>query len=96
MSRAANWHDEDPPAEDTLMAQLDDIAEAGSATNVEEEAAGVCGVAAPVRDQTGATIASICIGYPAVRHSNSYVARMQRHVVDAGTELTALLGAEHT
>lgn len=77
------------------MAQMDRVATAGFATNLEEEASGVCGVAAPVRDQSGTTVASVCIGYPAVRHSEEYLESMRRHVVEAGAELTALLGGEN-
>lgn len=93
MLRTAPWEDPARPAEDDLMDAMDAVELAGHATNVEEEAAGVCGVAAPVRDQTGRTIAAVCLGYPAVRHTDAHAAWLRDEAVSAAADLTRLLGA---
>lgn len=72
--------------------ELDRVREQGYATNVEEEAVGVCGVAAPVRDHSGRTIAALCIGYPSVRHAPEHDARLRAAVMEAAADLSARLG----
>jgi len=67
---------------------------AGYAANVEEEAAGVCGIAAPVRDSTGTTVAALCIGYPRVRHTGDTPDRLRQAVTRAADEISTLLGAD--
>lgn len=66
---------------------------AGWAINVEEEMAGVCGVAAPVTDGRGATVAALCIGYPAVRRFDGHADTLHAAVVAAAGEISGLLGA---
>ncbi|TDE13030.1 IclR family transcriptional regulator [Jiangella asiatica] len=94
MLRSAPWRDEHPRDEGELMDSMDDIARSGYATNIEEEAPGVCGVAAPVRDHTGRVVAAVCAGYPAVRHTEAHAATLRDEVVDAAAELSLLLGAD--
>lgn len=94
MLRSAPWRDAQERDEGELMDSMDDVAARGYATNVEEEAPGVCGVAAPVRDHTGRVVAAVCIGYPAVRHTEAHAATLRDEVVDAAGELSLLLGAD--
>ena len=94
MLRTAAWEDTDPPATEELMRLMDSVVTQGYATNLEEEAAGVCGVAAPVRDQSGTTIAALCLGYPPVRHTSGHATSLREGVVAAARDLSRLLGAE--
>ncbi|WP_116949418.1 IclR family transcriptional regulator [Jiangella endophytica] len=94
MLRSAPWRDDAPPDEAELMDAMDAVATRGFATNLEEEAPGVCGVAAPVRDHTGRTIAAVCAGYPSVRHTDAHAASLRDDVVDAAAELSLMLGAD--
>lgn len=71
----------------------EEVAAAGYATNYEEEAPGVCGVAAPVIDHSGRTVAALCIGYPSVRHTPEYDQTMREAAVAAAQYLSSLLGA---
>ena len=75
-----------------VRAELEQVREQGYATNFEEEAAGVCGVAAPVRDHSGRTVAALCIGYPSVRHDPAHDAMLRSAVMDAAKQLSARLG----
>ncbi|GAB2599710.1 IclR family transcriptional regulator [Pseudactinotalea suaedae] len=94
MLRTSAWQDETPPAPEDLMAAMDAVVTEGYATNLEEEAAGVCGVAAPVHDQSGATIAAVCLGYPSTRHTTSHAGSLRDEVIAAAAELSLLLGAD--
>ncbi|MFT4029417.1 MAG: IclR family transcriptional regulator [Protaetiibacter sp.] len=78
---------------DSVLEQLAAVEEARIATNDEEEVLGVCGIAAPVVDDTGAIRAALCIGYPSVRKSPEYEARLRQLVVAAADELSTALGA---
>lgn len=73
--------------------ELDRVRQQGYATNIEEEAVGVCGVAAPVHDHTGRTVAAVCVGYPSVRHDPANDAVLRSAVMDAAAELSERLGA---
>jgi DNA-binding IclR family transcriptional regulator len=77
-----------------VVRQLARIREQGYATNFEEEAAGVCGVAAPVRDHTDRIVAALCVGYPSVRHSDEHDRMLRGSVIEAAGRLSALLGAD--
>ena len=79
---------------DDVLQIVASVRQAGFATNVEEEAAGVCGVAAPVHDSTGTVVGALCIGYPVVRHTGDAPGRLRAAVVDAAEEISSLLGAE--
>lgn len=94
MLRTAAWQDDDAPSTEDLMARMDDVVTSGIATNLEEEAVGVCGVAAPVHDQTGGTVAAVCLGYPSTRHTPSHADSLREAVVAAAEELSLLLGAD--
>jgi DNA-binding IclR family transcriptional regulator len=54
----------DPQA---IAAELAEVARTGVAFDCEEEVVGICGVGAPIRDRTGAVIASVAIVAPAKR-----------------------------
>lgn len=73
--------------------ELSAVRNAGFATNHEEEVAGVCGIAAPVRDHNGRTVAAMCVGYPTARQSAEYEVRLRDATVAAADELSRLLGA---
>lgn len=79
-----------PTAE--VLVLLDSVRTGGFATNIEEEAAGVCGVAAPVIDSTGEVTAALCVGYPAVRHSDDYLDRLRSAVLRSADEVSQRLG----
>lgn len=88
----APWRDAVPGTDEEIFARADAVADQGYATNHEEDAPGVCGVAAPVTDHTGRTVAALCIGYPAVRRSATHDESLRAAVVDAADHLSALLG----
>lgn len=90
----ARWRQDGPPEADSLMAQMDDVVSDGFATNLEEEEVGVCGVAAPVRDQSDRTVAALCLGYPAVRHTTDHAAWLREEVMAAASTLSELLGTD--
>lgn len=92
--RTAGWRDDAGGAIEDLMSRMDEVVDNGFATNIEEEAAGVCGVAAPVHDQAGRTIAAVCLGYPAVRHTPEHAVWLRHEVMAAAAELSLLLGSE--
>lgn len=96
MLRTAAWRDDDAPDPDDLMTRMDAVEAAGYATNLEEEAVGVCGVAAPVRDQSGRTAAAVCLGYPAVRHTVDHASWLRAEVVAAAAQVSRLLGGTGT
>src|SRR2546423_2821922 len=50
-----------------LLEELRRVREQGVATNVEENIGGVICVAAPIRDQTGQTVAALSVSGPAIR-----------------------------
>lgn len=97
MLATAPWqHTAGRQGEVDLVGLVDQVRTQGYATNFEEEAVGVCGVAAPVRDHTGRTVAAVCIGYPSVRHTPAHDESLRAAVVRAAAELSALLGAPET
>ncbi|SEE86202.1 IclR family transcriptional regulator [Ruania alba] len=90
---SAPWRSNVSESKAQLAALVSAVRQQGFATNVEEEAAGVCGVAAPVRDHSGAVVAALCIGYPSVRSTPAHQEAMRSAVLDAADTLSALLGA---
>lgn len=72
---------------------VEETARQGFATNFEEEAPGVCGVAAPVHDHSDQVVAALCIGYPAVRRTPAHDEYLRRAVVSSAEQLSSLLGA---
>lgn len=75
-----------------LEAELARVAEQGYASNYEEGRPGVIGQAAPVRDFTGATVASLGLAYPALRRTPAYNRRMIEAVCYAAAEASRCLG----
>ncbi len=71
---------------------LDAVRAAGFATNFEEEVAGVCGIAAPVRDETRRVVAAVCVGYPSVRRDPDRERELVAVVVETSKWLSELLG----
>lgn len=94
MLRTAAWQDEAPQAPEDLMNDMDEVLAQGFATNLEEEAVGVCGVAAPVHDQSSGTVAAVCLGYPSTRHTPAHADLLRDEVVTAAQEISVLLGAD--
>jgi len=91
----APWHRGVPDAETTaLLAAMDEVRDQGYATNLEEDAPGVCGVAAPVLDHDARTVAALCIGYPSTRHRPAVADELRDVVVAAAGRLSRLLGAD--
>jgi DNA-binding IclR family transcriptional regulator len=76
-----------------VLDELDRVRARGFATNFEESDVGVCGIAAPLLDAAGVTVASLCIGYPAGRHSDNYMAALQRELLRTAEQISVLLGA---
>jgi DNA-binding IclR family transcriptional regulator len=76
-----------------VRAELARVEESGLALNDEEEVPGVCGIAAPILDNTGAVRAALCIGYPSVRKTPAYDEQLRSLVTSAADELSAALGA---
>lgn len=67
---------------------------AGLSPTDRQEAAGVCGVAAPVHGQAGGTIAALCLGHPSIRHTPEHGRLLHDEVMEAAADLSLLLGAE--
>lgn len=76
-----------------LKAQLRQVRLRGYAVNVEERILGSAGVAAPVRDHRGTTLAAISLGFALQRRNREAIEEAARHVVDAANELSRHLGA---
>ncbi len=77
---------------DELKEQLVEVRRRGYALNLAEDALGVHGVAAPIRDHLGRVVAGICVGYPAQYWQESQVGELIEHVVQSGTEISRRLG----
>jgi IclR family transcriptional regulator, acetate operon repressor len=71
---------------------LDEVRARGYATAVEELEPGLWAVAAPVRDGTGAVVASLSVSGPTVRLPDGLLDRLGRLLVREGHDLSALLG----
>lgn len=67
----------------------------GYATAVEELEPGLWAVASPVRDASGAVVASLSISGPTVRLRRGLLDRLGRLLVDEGRALSELLGHEN-
>jgi IclR family KDG regulon transcriptional repressor len=75
-----------------LQAELARIRAAGVCECIDEWAVGVSGVAAPVRDHSGAVVGSLCITGPTLRLAPERLAKLRPRVVGAAREISALLG----
>lgn len=78
------------PAE--LAEELDRIAREGVAYDIEEQRPGVCGVSAPVRDQSGEMRAAITIVAPAERFDPDLMVKYAGLVREAADSLSNYLG----
>jgi len=76
-----------------LKTQLEEVRRVGYALNIEERLPGMVGVAAPVRDHHGATIAAVSVGFARHLHGDSAVREAIRAVVDTANDLSRRLGA---
>jgi IclR family KDG regulon transcriptional repressor len=78
---------------DEMYQELASIREQGYATSFEETDSEAMGVAAPVYDYTGQTVAGIGIAAPISRIPPAQVPKVAPLVVEAGRRLSARLGA---
>jgi len=76
-----------------LLDEVKKSRELGYTTSFEETDAGVMGIAAPVFDHTGQVTAGIGIIAPTSRISPQKVPEIARYVVQAGKELSCILGS---
>jgi DNA-binding IclR family transcriptional regulator len=75
-----------------LLEELRRVRADGVATNVEENIDGVICVAAPIRDQTGETVAALSVSGPAIR-MEVILEGAKQEVKRAGARISAMLGA---
>lgn len=75
-----------------IMSELSQVRERGFATNTEEAAVGVHGVAAPVFDSAGTVAATLCIGYPSPRATSDHTAFLTEAVIESAAAISQLLG----
>ena len=78
-----------------LATELELVARERVAFDVEERNLGTCAVAAPVRDQLGKVIASICLVVPTGRFASEERLRFAEAVKAAAASLSAFLGYSH-
>lgn len=76
-----------------LREHLAAVRAAGYALNVEERIAGMVGVAAPVRDHHGNTVAAVSVGFARHLHGDDAIREAVRRVAETSNELSRLLGA---
>lgn len=75
-----------------LRSELDRVREQGYATALEEFEAGLCAIAAPIRDAEGAVIAAISLSAPSVRMQEDQVETVAEVVMDAAADISRRLG----
>jgi IclR family transcriptional regulator, KDG regulon repressor len=75
-----------------LQRELAMVRQRGYAINIGEWRAGISGVAAPIRDRTGAVIASVCISGPSDRLTSAVLRATGPLVGHAAAEISAELG----
>jgi DNA-binding IclR family transcriptional regulator len=74
-----------------LLEELRRVRQDGVATNVEENIDGVICVAAPIRDQTGQTVAALSVSGPAIR-MELILEGAKQEVKRVGNRISAMLG----
>jgi IclR family acetate operon transcriptional repressor len=79
-------------SQEVLDQQLADTRRRGYATDFEEHFAGVCCVAAPIRDFSGCVVASVSIAAPTQRMPLTQVAQLGEDVRAAASEISRRLG----
>ena len=75
-----------------LRALLGEVRRTGFGTNEGSYREGVCGVAAPVRDHTGAVVASIGVCVPEARFAGERFAALRDETLDSAAAVSAALG----
>ena len=75
-----------------IRAALRDVAATGYAVTRAENHPEMGGIAAPIRDHSGAVVAALGIGIPEFRMNRDLVARCVPHVVRTAAEVSAELG----
>jgi DNA-binding IclR family transcriptional regulator len=87
------WEGQQDAAEDAeLMAELDLIRKRGYALNLEELAAGICAVSAPVFDQSGSAVAAMSLGGLRERFSDERLPEICQQVVATAQQVSRNLG----
>ncbi|MTD54841.1 IclR family transcriptional regulator [Amycolatopsis pithecellobii] len=86
------YTEQTPQQPDEIAAILAEVRRDGYAVNRETYRRGVCGVAAPIRDTTGAVVASIGLVGPSHRFTAQHIAALRKQVVASAVEISMLLG----
>ena len=81
---------------EALAEELARVRSRGWAESVEEWAAGVRGLGAPVRSQGGQVVAAITLGFPSSRATPAERKRLQQAIVRAADTISAALGQLRT
>lgn len=76
-----------------LKTHLEEVRKLGFALNVEERITGMVGVAAPVRDHHGVTIAAVSVGFARHLHGDPAIREAIARVVESANDLSRRLGA---
>jgi DNA-binding IclR family transcriptional regulator len=78
---------------DELAAILADVRKNGYSTNRESFREGVAGIAAPIRDHTGAVVASVGLCLPIQRFGPERQSRLRDETLETATAVTEALGS---
>jgi DNA-binding IclR family transcriptional regulator len=82
------------PEPEKLAKEIEKVVAEGVAFDVQEQAEGVCGVAAPILDTSGRARASISVVTPATRFGPSDVVRLTEAVTQAASAISHDMGFE--
>jgi DNA-binding IclR family transcriptional regulator len=77
---------------DELLAMLDEVRRQGYAINVSSFREGVCGLAAPIRDHTGAVVASVGCCLPESRFGDDRIPDLREATAQAAAAISRELG----
>jgi len=91
LGRLERFTDATRTAHDDVVADLEQVATLGFATNIEERHVGVCGLAAPVRARSGVAHAAIAVQGPSVRLTPARLAELAPVVIAAAAEVASLV-----
>jgi DNA-binding IclR family transcriptional regulator len=93
LARPLPKYTEDTPAGPDQVAEiLDEVRVNGYAVNRETYRGGICGLAAPIRNSTGAVVASIGIIVPAHRFVDGNMERYREVVTRTAVDISAAMG----
>jgi DNA-binding IclR family transcriptional regulator len=81
-----------PISREEITAILDEVRREGFAVNRETYRPGICGLAAPIRDSTGAVIASVGTLVPAHRFGADYYVRIRDETISTALAISKALG----